>query len=437
MLKHVHLKSTILCIFSFFAVPFLINAQVKDIEGNIYKTCVIGNYELMAENLSAGRFRNGDKIIEAKTNEEWMEAGKNGIPAWCYYNNDPENGKKYGKLYNMHVFDDDRNIAPAGWKIIAHSTWDSLTSIVKWEKFWIKMKSTSGWHLMASDFKPGTNETGFNITAGGYRSGKDGSFNSLSTFTYFWRGMKTGGTHNEALGISNLAINGKFYSENVNYEFPLGVYIRCEKLQKDQDPFYFPLSAEEALNLYDNIMNQKGIIGEQVWSTENLNTDRFRNGDLIPEAATREEWAHAAKNGQPAWCYYPDNEKFGKLYNWYAVNDPRGIAPEGWHIPSKEEVNKLVNFLGGKEEAAKKMKTTTSWVEQGGSTNSSGFSALPGGVRTSDGTFLNVILAGHFWTTSLSTDKIRPVMTYHMSVGPLNFYPAFFGEGCSVRCIKN
>ena len=84
---------------SCFTVPLKIQAQVKDIEGNIHKTCVIGKYELMAENLATERFRNGDEIIEAKTKEEWMEAARNSIPAWCYYDNDPANGKKYGKLY--------------------------------------------------------------------------------------------------------------------------------------------------------------------------------------------------------------------------------------------------------------------------------------------------------------------------------------------------
>ena len=79
-------------------------------------------------------------------------------------------------------------------------------------------------------------------------------------------------------------------------------------------------------------------IGSQVWATENLNVDRFRNGDPIPQAKTAEEWQNAGNNQQPAWCYYnndPKNgESYGKLYNWYAVNDRRGLAPQGWHIPS-------------------------------------------------------------------------------------------------------
>jgi uncharacterized protein (TIGR02145 family) len=91
-------------------------------------------------------------------------------------------------------------------------------------------------------------------------------------------------------------------------------------------------------------------IGSQVWMTKNLNVEKFRNGDPIPEARTNLEWEEAGKEGQPAWCYY-DNDpsngfKYGKLYNWYAINDTRGLAPEGWHIPNIEEWEELDSKVG-------------------------------------------------------------------------------------------
>jgi uncharacterized protein (TIGR02145 family) len=106
-------------------------------------------------------------------------------------------------------------------------------------------------------------------------------------------------------------------------------------------------------------------IGRHVWMAENLNVDKFRNGDPIPQAKTLEEWDSAREKKQPAWCYY-NNEpangmKYGKLYNWYAVNDERGLAPEGWHIPSDAEWTILTNFLGGEKVAGKKLKSTTGW----------------------------------------------------------------------------
>ena len=102
-------------------------------------------------------------------------------------------------------------------------------------------------------------------------------------------------------------------------------------------------------------------IGSQVWMTENLNVDKFRNGDPIPEAKTYEEWKKAGENKQPAWCNYKNDpangEKYGKLYNWFAVNDPRGLAPKGCHIPSDKEWTVLTDFLGGNKVAGTKMKS--------------------------------------------------------------------------------
>jgi hypothetical protein len=92
--------------------------------------------------------------------------------------------------------------------------------------------------------------------------------------------------------------------------------------------------------------SQTVTIGTQEWMTKNLDVSTFRNGDPIPEAKTNEEWKKAGEVGQPAWCYY-DNDpangaNYGKLYNWYAVNDSRGLAPEGYRIPSFIDFDKLV-----------------------------------------------------------------------------------------------
>ena len=103
---------------------------------------------------------------------------------------------------------------------------------------------------------------------------------------------------------------------------------------------------------------QSVTIGKQVWMTKNLDVGTFRNGYPIPEAKTNEEWVNAGLNKQPAWCYYqndPTNgEKYGKLYNWYAVNDSRGLTPEGWHIPSENEWEILFRYLGGEKSHLKK-----------------------------------------------------------------------------------
>ncbi len=130
-------------------------------------------------------------------------------------------------------------------------------------------------------------------------------------------------------------------------------------------------------------------IGTQIWTAMNLNVSKYRNGDDIPQFCGSQDcdpwhpssscWGNLTTG---AWCYqYTESmNTYGKLYNWYTVNDPRGIAPEGYHVPSKEEWQTLRNYLGGIFEAGGKMKTTTYWSSPNtGATNASGFSAMPGG----------------------------------------------------------
>jgi uncharacterized protein (TIGR02145 family) len=102
-------------------------------------------------------------------------------------------------------------------------------------------------------------------------------------------------------------------------------------------------------------------IGKQVWMLENLNVATFKNGVAIPEVKDEDAWVNAERNQQAAWCYYdndPKNgEKYGKLYNWYAVDDNNGLCPQGWHVPSDGEWDTLVKYLGGEDVAGAKMKT--------------------------------------------------------------------------------
>jgi len=122
-------------------------------------------------------------------------------------------------------------------------------------------------------------------------------------------------------------------------------------------------------------------IGKQTWMSENLDVDTFRNGDVIPQVTSDTDWNNATLNGRPAWCYlYNDSDMgklYGKLYNWFAVNDPRGLAPEGWHVASDSEWKTMVAALGGGKSASAKLKSKTGWDENRYGTNASGFSALP------------------------------------------------------------
>ena len=181
-------------------------------------------------------------------------------------------------------------------------------------------------------------------------------------------------------------------------------------------------------------------IGTQTWASVNLNVRTFRNGDSIPEARTNQEWVAAGEAGKPAWCYYnndPANgKKYGKLYNWYAINDPRGLAPAGWTLPTDADWAKLAFYLGGLETAGEKMKSTSAWIGGNNGTNEAGFDGLPGGYRVENGTFLNLGSIGTWWslTESRSVNGIDYYLVLGRSLGR-SITPKQRGE--SVRCIRN
>ena len=182
-------------------------------------------------------------------------------------------------------------------------------------------------------------------------------------------------------------------------------------------------------------------IGCNAWMTENLAVSMYRNGDPIPLVTNAGAWA-ALTTG--AYCYYlyvvGNDTIYGKLYNWYAVNDSRGLAPEGWHIPSDFEWTTLISHLGGNENAGGAMKAigTTDWnVPNLGATNIANFNALPGGYRNSAGSFFGEGNFANWWTSSRSEASIAWYRSLNhngtevLGAGsPLNF-------GYSVRCIKD
>ena len=184
------------------------------------------------------------------------------------------------------------------------------------------------------------------------------------------------------------------------------------------------------------IKGQEIKIGTQTWMSKNLDVIKYRNGDAIPQVQDKNAWAKL-KTG--AWCYYENKTAkgttYGKLYNWFAVNDLRGLAPSGYHIPTDAEWTILTDNLG--EEAGTKMKSTSGWKNNGNGNKTSGFAGLPGGYRNSNVNFSGFGANGNWWSSSeLDTDNAwyRYLFSSGGNVGRLYDFKLY---GFSVRCLRD
>ena len=184
------------------------------------------------------------------------------------------------------------------------------------------------------------------------------------------------------------------------------------------------------------------VIGTQQWMSKNLDVAFYRNGDLIPQITDPTLWA-ALTTG--AWFYYNNDStqgtKYGKLYNWYAVIDPRGLAPQGWHIPSDAEWISLEATLGGSTVGGGKMKEagTLNWASPNtGGNNNSSFAGLPCGFRSGSGAFGNVGLLGYCWSsteTTTTTYAWYRYLSYNNGFTDRSY--SFKQNGFSVRCLRD
>ena len=182
-------------------------------------------------------------------------------------------------------------------------------------------------------------------------------------------------------------------------------------------------------------------IGTQTWMSKNLDVNTFRNGEAIPEAKNAKQWIKASKNKKAAFCYYEYRSKngaiYGKLYNWFAVNDPRGLAPKGYHVASSAEWTVLTDFLGGEYVAGEKLKSTSGWANGGNGDNSSGFNGLPGGYCDNFGNFYNITENGIFWSSSESYTRVAWSRDLSNRDTKVYRYTSYVYYGLSVRCLRD
>ena len=180
----------------------------------------------------------------------------------------------------------------------------------------------------------------------------------------------------------------------------------------------------------------------QRWMVQNLDVTTYRNGDPIPKVTDNTAWFSLTTG---AYCYYNNDSAtyasiYGKLYNWYAVNDPRGLAPAGWHIPNDAEWTTIVNCLGGLSNAGGPMKQTGTvyWLSPNqGATNSSGFTGLPEGLRDFDGTSSFVTIYSHWWSASAANSADGNVIKLSYATTLIFNTNLNKRMGLSVRCVRD
>jgi uncharacterized protein (TIGR02145 family) len=175
------------------------------------------------------------------------------------------------------------------------------------------------------------------------------------------------------------------------------------------------------------------VIGDQKWSLQNLNVDKYKNGDEIPLVSDPLIWASLTTGAR---CFNPLNDEV--YYNWYAVNDPRGLAPIGWWIPTQYEWQQLSNYLGGDIVSGGHLKEqgTNHWsIPNVDADNSSGFTALGSGYRDSSGVFQDNTITANFWTTSEFDINRANRVTLRYDNGNSDFFREQKNYGYSVRAI--
>jgi uncharacterized protein (TIGR02145 family) len=217
----------------------------------------------------------------------------------------------------------------------------------------------------------------------------------------------------------------------------------CKKDEESNEIIFNPNLTYGTVTDIDGNIYKTISIGSQVWMAENLKTTKYQNGDSIrtTNPATLDLLMEMTPKYQ--WVFNDDEaniDTYGRLYTWYALIDSRNVCPTGWHVPSSSEWQTLEDNLGGYTKASVKLREigTIHWLSpNAGATNESGFTALPGGYRLYDGSFLDIGLSGHWW----STTALNETLAFDWIL--FNYDSDFNGtayekrNGYSIRCVKD
>jgi uncharacterized protein (TIGR02145 family) len=272
----------------------------------------------------------------------------------------------------------------------------------------------------------------------------DGAFvvpTAISSLYSAWAiGLQPGTTYYARAFVTNA--QGTAYGNQISFTTPTGSHL-------NGDITYGPLTDQDG-NTYATV-----TIGSQVWMAENLRATTYANGDPIPNVTESALWGWDGPE-EGAWCLFNNDPVFdqvmGKLYNWYAVYDPRNICPSGWHVPTEldwqamelemgmpvEDLD-LAQNRGVAEQVGLKLRTIGSqyWVDAMPATNESGFSGIAAGGRSIDGGFGNLALTARWWTaTSAGGNNARTRGIFYSSAG-FDATHVVYPAGHSVRCVMD
>lgn len=178
-------------------------------------------------------------------------------------------------------------------------------------------------------------------------------------------------------------------------------------------------------------------VGKQMWASKNLDTDRFANGEAITEAKTAEEWTAAGEKKQPVWSYYENKTSngttYGKLYNWFAITDPRNLCPAGSHVATDKDWASLITAVG--KSPANQIKSAE-WGE-GKASDNFHFAANAGGMRFGTGKFSSLDIEGYWWTATEASSSYASGIFIGSVSDAISKRSYKKENGFAVRCVKD
>ena len=448
---------------SFFGQPLEVdggpcnNLESLTYHGYTYPVVAIGDQCWFAESLKTTSLLNGDSMIMAGSFET-------GLPAWFAYNNDLEFGQARGLWYTGHAVVSERGLCPVGWRVPTDSDFMELEGLlgmpesVQQQTSWRGTSEAYALKATSSDPIPwnGTNTSGFNGVSTGDNSLILWASDGIG-YDNFYRAIESGGglfrdVHNQADSHSVRCVRNA--EDDPCWDPDADGVCAADEVSGCLDPNAWNYNPEATANNFQctdgppecgdvSSIDYYGhtypvvAIGDQCWFAENLRTEHYANGDAIPGELSNGEWSNTTEGAQAVYNTDASNlADYGRLYNWYAVDDGRGLCPTGWHVPTDGEYTELTDFLGGSSIAGTQMKSSPSDNPAWDGTNTSGFSALAGGTRNSNGNFLNEGLNGDFWSSSPfgANAWLRRLNSGNAEVYRYN------GEqraGFSVRCVRD